>query len=218
MRAGRWLAECTPPGAYVVVINTTDFRILASWPLGFEGPSNCPGATYVAAVVVGASAKSIDDVGGAMVAGGLGLLDSEVALNTAPPLVFSIGDPGANAFTRQFNPPDRLGYGGLPFYYSTSRGGIVDGRTGQLICSSRCFVVAKLQVGTRSVILAWGLTGEDTRAAAAYLRSLAIEYLPYYWQGLLRATGNVALVVSWDYLTDSGYRYGTRYTTLAIWP
>jgi len=32
--------------------------------LGFEGPSNCPGATYVAAVVVGASARSIDAVGG----------------------------------------------------------------------------------------------------------------------------------------------------------
>jgi hypothetical protein len=32
--------------------------------LGFEGPSNCPGATYIAAVVVGASAKSIDAVGG----------------------------------------------------------------------------------------------------------------------------------------------------------
>jgi hypothetical protein len=52
-RAARWLAECVPPRAYAVVINTTDFRVLASWPSGFEGASVCPGAVYTAAAVVG---------------------------------------------------------------------------------------------------------------------------------------------------------------------
>jgi hypothetical protein len=52
-RAARWLAECIPPRAYAVVINTADFRVLASWPSGFEGASVCPGAVYAAAAVVG---------------------------------------------------------------------------------------------------------------------------------------------------------------------
>jgi hypothetical protein len=44
------LAERLPPRAYAVVINTTDFRVLASWSSGFEGPSSCPGAVYTAAL------------------------------------------------------------------------------------------------------------------------------------------------------------------------
>jgi len=62
-RAARWLAECAPPRAYAVVINTTDFRVLASWPSGSVGASVCPGAVYTAAAVVGANAASIDAVG-----------------------------------------------------------------------------------------------------------------------------------------------------------
>jgi hypothetical protein len=86
-RAARWLAECMPPRAYAVVINTTDFHVLASWPSGFVGASVCPGAVYTAAAVVGANAASIDAVGAAMAAGGLGLLDSEVEFGCTPSAV-----------------------------------------------------------------------------------------------------------------------------------
>jgi hypothetical protein len=209
-RAARWLAECVPPRAYAVVINTTDFRVLASWPSGFEGASVCPGAVYTAAAVVGANAASIDAMGAAMAAGGLGLLDSEVVFDKLPPYVFSVGGPLANSFTRLYNPPDRPGFGGLPFYYSTSRGGIVDGRTGALLCTSNCFVVAKLVDRGKAVVLAWGIGGDDTRAAAAYLH--------YYGRSLLGSQTNAARVVSWSYLSQDGYRYGLDFTTLASWP
>ena len=209
-RAARWLAECAPPRAYAVVINTTDFRVLASWPSGFEGASVCPGAVYTAAAVVGAGAASIDAVGAAMAAGGFGLLDSEVVFDRLPPYVFSVGGPLANSFTRLYNPPDRPGFGGLPFYYSTSRGGIVDGRTGALLCTSNCFVVAKLVDRGRAVVLAWGIGGHDTRAAAAYLH--------HHGRSLLDSRSNTARVVSWSYLSQDGYRYGLNFTTLATWP
>ncbi|MFZ8808711.1 MAG: hypothetical protein ACO2PN_11490, partial [Pyrobaculum sp.] len=214
-RAARWLAECMPPRAYAVVINTTDFRVLASWPSGFEGASVCPGAVYTAAAVVGAGAASIDAVGAAMATGGLGLLDSEVLssltpLYDLPPYVFSVGGPMANSFTRLYNPPDGPGFGGLPFYYSTSRGGIVDGRTGALLCTSNCFVVAKLVDRGRAVVLAWGIEGHDTRAAAAYLY--------HHGRPLLDSRSNAARVVSWSYLSQDGYRYGLNFTTLATWP
>ena len=209
-RAARWLAECVPPRAYAVVINTTDFRVLASWPSGFEGASVCPGAVYTAAAVVGANAASIDAVGAAMATGGLGLLDSEVVFDKLPPYVFSVGGPLANGFTRLYNPPDGSGFGGLPFYYSTSRGGIVDGRTGALLCVSNCFVVAKLVDRGKAVVLAWGIGGDDTRAAAAYLY--------YYGRSLLASQSNAARVVSWSYLSQDGYRYGLNFTTLASWP
>ncbi len=209
-RAARWLAECVPPRAYAVVINTTDFRVLASWPSGFEGASVCPGAVYTAAAVVGANAASIDAAGAAMATGGLGLLDSEVVFGRLPPYVFSVGGPLANSFTRLYNPPDRSGFGGLPFYYSTSRRGIVDGRTGALLCTSNCFVVAKLIDRGKAVVLAWGIGGHDTRAAAAYLH--------YYGRTLLDSRNNTAKVVSWSYLSRDGYRYGLNFTTLATWP
>ena len=209
-RAARWLAECMSPRAYAVVINTTDFRVLASWPSGFEGASVCPSAVYTAAAVVGANAASIDAVGAAMAAGGLGLLDSEAVFDRLPPYVFSVGGPLANSFTRLYNPPDRPGFGGLPFYYSTSRGGIVDGRTGALLCTSNCFVVAKLVDRGRAVVLAWGIGGDDTRAAAAYLY--------YYGRSLLSSQTNAARVVSWNYLSQDGYRYGVDFRTLATWP
>jgi len=214
-RAARWLAECVPPRARAVVINTTDFRVLASWPSGFVGASVCPGAVYTAAAVVGADAASIDAVGAAMATGGLGLLDSEVLssltpLYDLPPYVFSVGGPLANSFTRLYNPPDGLGFGGLPFYYSTSRGGIVDGRTGALLCTSNCFVVAKLIDRRRAVVLAWGIGGHDTRAAAAHLH--------HHGRPLLDARSNTAMVVSWSYLSRYGYRYGLNFTTLATWP
>jgi len=209
-RAARWLAECVPPRAYAVVINTTDFRVLASWPSGFVGASVCPGAVYTAAAVVGANAASIDAVGAAMVAGGLGLLDSEVVFDKLPPYVFSVGGPLANSFTRLYNPLDRPGFGGLPFYYSTSRGGIVDGRTGALLCTSNCFVVAKLVDRGKAVVLAWGIGGHDTRAAAAYLY--------YHGRPLLGSQTNTAKVVSWNYLSRDGYRYGVDFRTLASWP
>jgi hypothetical protein len=209
-RAARWLAECVPPRAYAVVINTTDFRVLASWPSGFEGASVCPGAVYTAAAVVGANAASIDAVGAAMATGGFGLLDSEVVFDKLPPYVFSVGGPLANSFTRLYNPPDRPGFGGLPFYYSTSQGGIVDGRTGALLCTSNCFVVAKLVDRGKAVVLAWGIGGHDTRAAAAYLY--------YYGRSLLSSRINTARVVNWSYLSQDGYRYGLNFTTLATWP
>jgi len=209
-RATRWLAECVPPRAYAVVINTTDFRVLASWPSGFVGASFCPGAVYTAAAVVGANAASIDAVGAAMATGGLGLLDSEAVFDKLPPYVFSVGGPLANSFTRLYNPPDRPGFGGLPFYYSTSRGGIVDGRTGALLCTSNCFVVAKLVDRSKAVVLAWGIGGDDTRAAAAYLY--------YYGRSLLDSRSNTARVVSWNYLSQDGYRYGLNFRTLATWP
>jgi len=41
-QAGRWLAECVSPRAYAVVINTTDFRISASWPLGSKDRLTVP--------------------------------------------------------------------------------------------------------------------------------------------------------------------------------
>jgi hypothetical protein len=209
-RAARWLAECMPPRAYAVVINTTDFRVLASWPSGFEGASACPGAVYAAAAVVGAGAASIDAVGAAMAAGGLGLLDSEVVFGDLPPYVFSVGGPMANSFTRLYNPPDGPGFGGLPFYYSISRGGIVDGRTGALLCTSNCFVVAKLVDRGRAVVLAWGIGGDDTRAAAAYLY--------HHGRPLLDSRSNTARVISWSYLSRDGYRYGLNFTTIATWP
>jgi hypothetical protein len=209
-RATRWLAECMPPRAYAVVINTTDFRVLASWPSGFEGASFCSGAVYTAAAVVGADAASIDAVGAAMAAGGLGLLDSEVVFGDLPPYVFSVGGPLANSFTRLYNPPDGLGFGGLPFYYNTSRGGIVDGRTGALLCTSNCFVVAKLIDRGKAVVLVWGIEGHDTRAAAAYLH--------HHGRTLLDSRSNTARVVSWSYLSRDGYRYGLSFTTLATWP
>ncbi len=209
-RATRWLAECKPPRAYAVVINTTDFHVLASWPSGFAGASVCPGAVYTAAAVVGANAASIDAVGAAMATGGLGLLDSEVVFGSLPPYVFSVGGPLANSFTRLYNPPDGLGFGGLPFYYSISRGGLVDGRTGALLCTSNCFVVAKLVDRGKAVVLAWGIGGDDTRAAAAYLY--------YYGRSLLDSRSNTARVVSWSYLSRDGYRYGVDFRTLATWP
>jgi hypothetical protein len=209
-RAARWLAECAPPRAYAVVINTTDFRVLASWPSGFVGASVCPGVVYAAAAVVGANAASIDAVGAAISTGGLGLLDSEVAFGSLPPYVFSVGGPLANSFTRLYNPPNAPGFGGLPFYYSTSRGGIVDGRTGALLCTSSCFVVAKLIDRGKAVVLAWGIGGHDTRAAAAYLH--------YHGRSLLDSRTNTARVVSWSYLSRDGYRYGLNFTTLATWP
>jgi len=209
-RAARWLAECAPPRAYAVVINTTDFRVLASWPSGFVGASVCPGAVYTAAAVVGADAASIDAVGAAMAAGGLGLLDSEVVFGDLPPYVFSVGGPLANSFTRLYNPTDGLGFGGLPFYYSTSQGGIMDGRTGALLCTSSCFVVAKLIDRGRAVVLVWGIEGHDTRAAAAYLH--------HHGRTLLDSRSNTARVVRWSYLSRDGYRYGVDFTTLATWP
>ena len=209
-RAARWLAECIPPRAYAVVINTTDFRVLASWPSGFEGASHCPGFTYTAAAVVGASAASIDAVGAAMAVGGVGLLDGEVVESDLPPVVYSVGGPFANVFTRRFNPPDRPGVNGLPFYYDSSDGGIKDARTGLPICTSGCFVVAKLQVGSRAVVLAWGIGGEDTRAATAYLF--------YHGRELLNARGNAARVVEWSYWQYSGYNIGMRFHVRAAWP
>jgi M6 family metalloprotease-like protein len=209
-RAARWLAECMPPRAYAVVINTTDFRVLASWPSGSVGSSVCPGAVYTAAAVVGANAASIDAVGAAMAAGGLGLLDSEVAFGSLPPYVFSVGGPLANSFTRLYNPPNGPGFGGLPFYYNISRGGIMDGRTRALLCTSNCFVVAKLIDRGKAVVLAWGIGGHDTRAAAAYLH--------YHGRTLLDSRSNTARVVSWSYLSRDGYRYGLDFRTLATWP
>jgi hypothetical protein len=145
-----------------------------------------------------------------MAAGGLGLLDSEVVFGNLPPYVFSVGGPLANSFTRLYNPPDGPGFGGLPFYYSTSWGGIVDGRTGRLLCTSNCFVVAKLIDRGRAVVLVWGIAGDDTRVAAAYLY--------YYGRSLLDSRGNAARVVSWSYLSRDGYRYGLGFITRATWP
>ncbi|AAL62818.1 hypothetical protein PAE0478 [Pyrobaculum aerophilum str. IM2] len=209
-RAAQWLAECAPPPARAVVIDTASFRVLASWPLGFEGPSYCPGRTYAAAAVVGAGAASIDAVGAAMAVGGLGVLDSEANSTQLPPLVFSVGGPLANRFTAVFNPVGRVGYGGLPFYYDPSVGGIRDGRTGAVLCVSSCFVVAKLQWGRRAVVLAWGLGGDDTRAAAAYVH--------YYGKELLEEFGNAAVVVRWSWRYYQSYKIGIDFYTIAKWP
>ncbi|MEM4438517.1 MAG: hypothetical protein QW680_07775 [Pyrobaculum sp.] len=209
-RAAQWLAECAPPPARAVVIDTASFRVLASWPLGFEGPSYCPGRTYAAAAVVGAGAASIDAVGAAMAVGGLGVLDSEANSTQLPPLVFSVGGPLANRFTAVFNPVGRVGYGGLPFYYDPSVGGIRDGRTGAVLCVSSCFVVAKLQWGRRAVVLAWGLSGDDTRAAAAYVH--------YHGGELLEKFGNAAVVVQWSWRYYQSYKIGIDFYTIAKWP
>ena len=145
-----------------------------------------------------------------MATGGLGLLDSEVVFDKLPPYVFLMGGSLANSFTRLYNPPDGPGFGGLPFYYSISRGGIVDGRIGALLCTSNCFVVAKLVDRGKAVVLAWGIGGDDTRAAAAYLH--------YYGRILLDSRSNTARVVHWSYLSRDGYRYGLDFTILATWP
>jgi hypothetical protein len=60
------------------------------------------------------------------------------------------------------------------------------------------------------VVLAWGIEGHDTRAAAAYLY--------YYGRSLLDSRSNAARVVSWSYLSQDGYRYGVDFRTLATWP
>jgi hypothetical protein len=71
-------------------------------------------------------------------------------------------------------------------------------------------VVAKLVDRGKAVVLAWGIGGDDTRAAAAYLY--------YYGRSLLGLQINAARVVSWSYLSQDGYRYGLNFTTLASWP
>jgi hypothetical protein len=149
-----------------------------------------------------------------MVAGGVGVLDAEADLARLPPVVYSVGGPLANRFTALFNPVGRPGYGGLPFYYDPSAGGIRDARTGALLCTSNCFVVAKLQVGPRTVYLVWGLGGEDTRAAAAYL---------FYRGGWLAAArGHAAVVARWSYeqypLSSSYVNVGLDFWEISRWP
>ncbi|MEM1634087.1 MAG: hypothetical protein QXE68_07715, partial [Sulfolobales archaeon] len=140
----------------------------------------------------------------------LGVLDSEANSTQLQPLVFSVGGPLANRFTAVFNPVGRVGYGGLPFYYDPSVGGIRDGRTGAVLCVSSCFVVAKLQWGRRAVVLAWGLGGDDTRAAAAYVH--------YYGKELLEKFGNAAVVVQWSWRYYQSYKIGIDFYTIAKWP
>jgi len=211
-RAAVWLRDCVPPPARGVVIRTTDFYILASWPEGFEGSSICKPAVYDELAVVGESAASIDAVGAALLATGGVALDSWVVedgqLKAAEPYVFSVGGPYPNLVTRLYNPADRVGFGGLPFYYDSSAGGIRDARTGQL-CSGRCFVVASLLDGIRRVVLAWGISGEDTRAAALYA-ALNKETLK-------RARGNVAYLVSWEPEVYNGRVVGVRFNVMAMW-
>jgi hypothetical protein len=60
------------------------------------------------------------------------------------------------------------------------------------------------------VVLVWGIVGDDTRAAAAYLH--------HHGRTLLNSRSNAARVVSWSYLSRDGYRYGLNFTTLATWP
>lgn len=206
-KAARWLAACDPPPARAVVINTTDFRILASWPSGYEGPSSCRVLVDNEVAVVGGGAASIDAVGAAIVAGGRGLLHYEVDAVDLPPVVYSVGGPLANPFTARYNPPDRPGINGLPFYYSTADGGIKDGRTGY-VCRSKCFVVAMLTVDGRRVFLAWGLTGFDTKAVAVYLAK---------WKDWMRIFDNYAELVTWDYAYFYGYNTGYKFNTVADW-
>jgi hypothetical protein len=79
-----------------------------------------------------------------------------------------------------------------------------------LLCTSNCFVVAKLIDRGRAVVLVWGIGGDDTRVAAAYLH--------YHGRSLLDTRSNTARVVSWSYLSRDGYRYGLDFTTRATWP
>jgi len=86
----------------------------------------------------------------------------------------------------------------------------VDGRTGAVLCTSNCFVVAKLLDRGKAIILAWGIGGEDTRAAAAYLH--------YYGRDLITARHNTARVIQWNYWTYEGLKVGITFRTLATWP
>jgi hypothetical protein len=149
-----------------------------------------------------------------MVAGGVGVLDVEADLARLPPVVYSVGGPVANRFTALFNPVGGPGYGGLPFYYDPSAGGIRDARTGAVLCTSSCFVVAKLQVGSGTVYLVWGLGGEDTRAAAAYL------FHRGSW--LAAARGHAAVVARWSYiqhtLSSGSVNVGLSFVEISRWP
>ncbi|MEM0485230.1 MAG: hypothetical protein QW434_11120 [Pyrobaculum sp.] len=137
--------------------------------------------------VFNGGAGVIDVAGGTILAGEVGratgegvgsLLDvwvvsrpynvSSISWGSLPKYVISVGGPLVNMFTYALNPTDRVGYGGLPFYFDTRRWLIVDGRDGSTYGPGH-FVAAMLYVMGRYVLLVWGYGGLDTYAAAVWL-------------------------------------------------
>lgn len=185
--ASAWVRDCLPnsPTVRGVVINTVTREILASWPPGMTSYS-CRPKAFSEVVVLGERASAAATVGAAMIGAGNAVLDTWGVNGT---YVFSVGGPFANSFTRRYNPPDRVGYGGLPFYYDTSAGGIRDARFGVLY-RGNVGVIASLYDGGRRVILAWGITGEDTRIMAAI-----VAQKKDFWKSI---RGNYAEVIRWS--------------------
>ncbi len=144
-------------------------------------------------------------------------LDRVVVSGTSPNwnllsrCVVSFGGPLVNAMTGLYNPVNKVGYGGLPFYYDTGAGGIRDARTGQVYTGSRVFLVAVLNTTApyhRFIILAWGNGGEGTYAAGIWIRNF------YY-----KAWDKYAVVVRWDDTNNNGLPDSyDSYTVLAAWP
>lgn len=192
-RAAVWARDCFPISYDVrgVVINTTSGRILASWPSG-RLDYICRPMTYGDVVVVGERAASIDAVGAAMI-GGEAVFDT---WSVEGPFIFSVGGPLANRFTAAYNPPDKLGFNGLPFYFDSRAGGIRDARTGR-IYDKRVGVVASLHDGRRRVMLVWGLDGEDTRVMSLYAA--------LHKEDLKRVEGSCALLITWG--SSDGHLY-----------
>ncbi|MGC8584419.1 MAG: hypothetical protein ACP5MH_11950, partial [Thermoproteus sp.] len=136
----------------------------------------------------GGSAGVVDVAGGSILAGAVGRATSTstgsyldvwvvpqlsvagVKWDMVGKYVISVGGPLVNTFTYVFNPTDRIGYGGLPFYFDTKRYLIVDARDGSTYGPGH-FVVAMLYVKEvdRYVMLVWGYGGLDTYAAAVWL-------------------------------------------------
>jgi uncharacterized protein (UPF0248 family) len=176
--------------------------------------------------VVGANAAVSDVVGAISAAAEIrpawwGLpwsyLDRVVISGTSPNwgllsrCVVSFGGPLVNAMTGLYNPVNKVGYGGLPFYYDTGAGGIRDARTGQVYTGSRVFLVAVLNTTApyhRFIVLAWGNGGEGTYAAGIWVRNF------YY-----KAWDKYAVVVRWDDTNNNGLPDSyDSYTVLAAWP
>jgi len=122
--------------------------------------------------------------------------------------IAAFGGPLVNYITYAYNPPNTIGYDGLPFFYSSTAGGIEDARTGQ-VYTGHVFMVAILYNPSikKYIVLVWGLTGIDTEAAGIWLAN-------YGWSANYRA-----VIVQWSNTTGlptpSPY---DSYTIVDHWP
>ncbi len=84
--------------------------------------------------------------------------------------IIAFGGPLVNYITYTYNPPNTIGYGGLPFFYNSTAGGIEDARTGQ-VYTGNVFLVAIVYNPSidKYIVLVWGLSGIDTEAAGVWL-------------------------------------------------